>query len=117
MDKESVFTQGYGVLLVAPSMATSIGLQRSASSANALGAPGRVPNLPVIEHPMSRMGDRGDLSVRGSATVGPRGVAGLQRSQTDVGFRHGRTDGSDLRKSTPERILNWPPGNYLAEFI
>lgn len=75
-------------------------LQRSASAASpTIGTPRGLPNLPVIEHPMSRLGDRNDLSVRGSATYGRTG--GLQRSQTEVGFRP---------NAGPDRILNWPPG-------
>ncbi|XP_052807232.1 EF-hand calcium-binding domain-containing protein 6-like isoform X5 [Mya arenaria] len=90
-------------------MATATGLQRSVSAATP-PSPGRLPNLPVIEHPMSRLGDRADLAVRGSSTLGRHAAGSLTRSQTDVGFKQSRPDVNDVRKSTPERILNWPPG-------
>ncbi|XP_052807239.1 EF-hand calcium-binding domain-containing protein 6-like isoform X11 [Mya arenaria] len=89
-------------------MATATGLQRSVSAATP-PSPGRLPNLPVIEHPMSRLGDRADLAVRGSSTLGRHAAGSLTRSQTDVGFKQSRPDVNDVRKSTPERILNWPP--------
>ncbi|KAH3727976.1 hypothetical protein DPMN_053922, partial [Dreissena polymorpha] len=93
-------------------MPTTVGLQRAVSSASPMASPGRLPNLPVIEHPMSRLGDRNDLAVRGSSTYGrERGTPSpLQRSQTDVGYKASKIDVNNLRKSTPERILNWPPG-------
>ncbi|XP_052243063.1 EF-hand calcium-binding domain-containing protein 6-like isoform X3 [Dreissena polymorpha] len=92
-------------------MPTTVGLQRAVSSASPMASPGRLPNLPVIEHPMSRLGDRNDLAVRGSSTYGrERGTPSpLQRSQTDVGYKASKIDVNNLRKSTPERILNWPP--------
>ncbi|WAR09381.1 EFCB6-like protein [Mya arenaria] len=89
-------------------MATATGLQRSVSAATP-PSPGRLPNLPVIEHPMSRLGDRADLAVRGSSTLGRHAAGSLTRSQTDVGFKQSRPEVNDVRKSTPERILNWPP--------
>lgn len=76
-------------------------LQRSVSAASPLGTPRGLPNLPVIEHPLSRLGDSNDLTIRGSSTYGRTG--GLQRSQTDVGFK---------TASGPNRILNWPPGKF-----
>ena len=78
-------------------------MQRAASAASPIGTPRGLPNLPVIEHPMSRLGARSDLSIRGSATYGRTG--GLQRSQTEVGLKP--NGGSD-------RILNWPPGTAIS---
>lgn len=92
-------------------------MQRAVSAASPVGTLGRLPNLPVIEHPMSRLGDRNDLAVRGSATYsgGRKGnppECRLQRSSTDIGYKKSNreADGNGLRKSSPERILNWPPG-------
>lgn len=99
---------------------TSVPVQRATSAASPVGTPGRLPNLPVIEHPMSRLGDRNDLAVRGSATYGggrngDLTARGLQRSNTDVGGRHPNRDSdtNNIRKGSPDRILNWPPGAYL----
>lgn len=88
------------------------------SVASPVGTPGRHGNLPVIEHPMSRLGDRNDLAIRGSATH--RDVTKtdmgltrrLQRSNTDVGCRSPRKDFviNPAGKRSPDRILNWPPG-------
>lgn len=76
-------------------------VQRSSLAASPTGTPRGLPNLPVIKHPMSKLGDRTDLSVRGSATHAR--IGGLRRSQTDAGFKTGAT-------AETERILNWPPG-------
>ncbi|XP_053397507.1 EF-hand calcium-binding domain-containing protein 6-like isoform X4 [Mercenaria mercenaria] len=98
---------------------TSVPIQRAVSASSPVGTPGRLPNLPVIEHPMSRLGDRNDLAVRGSATYagGRKGdltPRGLQRSNTDVGTRNREGGANDLRKSSPDRILNWPPAVELS---
>lgn len=92
-------------------------MHRAVSASSPVGTPGRLPNLPVIEHPMSRLGDRNDLAVRGSATYsgGRKGSSPecrLQRSCTDIGYNKSNreADGNGLRKNTQERILNWPPG-------
>ncbi|KAL4232784.1 hypothetical protein ACF0H5_007471 [Mactra antiquata] len=82
------------------------------SVASPVGTPGRHGNLPVIEHPMSRLGDRNGLAIRGSATHGA-GSRRLQRSNTDVGVRTPRKDlaiNTTGKKDSPDRILNWPPG-------
>lgn len=76
-------------------------VQRSSSAASPMGTPRGLPNLPVIEHPMSKLGNRTDLSVRGSATHA--WIGGLRRNQTDTGFKTEAPAG-------PDRILNWPPG-------
>jgi hypothetical protein len=91
---------------------TTVQMQRAVSAVSPVGTPGRLPNLPVIEHPMSRLGDRNDLAVRGSSTYGGRNgeltPRGLQRSNTDVGTR--KRELNEAGKKSPDRILNWPPG-------
>ena len=71
-------------------------------------SPARMPNLPVIEHPMAKMGDKNDLAVRGSSSMGVR-------RENTVGVVHrGRVDPGQesllIRKSSPDRLLNYPPG-------
>ena len=95
-------------------MAT-VQIPRAMSAVSPVGTPGRIPNLPVIEHPMSRLGDRNDLAVRGSSTYGGRRddltPRGLQRSNTDIGSR--KREIADASKKSPDRILNWPPGTQV----
>ena len=86
------------------------------SPVRAAGAmsPARMPNLPVIEHPMAKLGDKNDLAVRGSSSLGVRRentVGVVQHGKVDQGHR-GLQDHESLliRKSSPDRILNWPPG-------
>lgn len=79
-------------------------VQRSVSAASPMGTPRGLPNLPLIEHPMSKLGDKTDLSVRGSSTHAR--IGGLRRSPTDAEFRTGAPAG-------PDRILNWPPGKIV----
>lgn len=70
----------------------------------------RFPNLPVIPHPMSRMSDRENLAVLGSAS----GLRSGKMSFQDP--RLGAKDSaptSAIRASAPDRILQWPPGNGL----
>lgn len=70
----------------------------------------RFPNLPVIPHPMSRMSDRENLAVLGSAS----GLRSGKMSFQDP--RLGAKDSaptSAIRASAPDRILQWPPGNEL----
>ena len=70
----------------------------------------RFPNLPVIPHPMSRMSDRENLAVLGSAS-------GLRSGK--MSFQDPRLEAKDsvptsaIRASAPDRILQWPPGNGL----
>nr|XP_022343345.1 EF-hand calcium-binding domain-containing protein 6-like isoform X2 [Crassostrea virginica] len=66
----------------------------------------RFPNLPVIPHPMSRMSDRENLAVLGSAS----GLRSGKMSFQDP--RLGAKDSaptSAIRASAPDRILQWPP--------
>ncbi|XP_060597062.1 EF-hand calcium-binding domain-containing protein 6-like isoform X4 [Ruditapes philippinarum] len=95
---------------------TTVQMQRAVSAVSPVGTPGRLPNLPVIEHPMSRLGDRNDLAVRGSSTYGGRNgeltPRGLQRSNTDVGTR--KRELNEAGKKSPDRILNWPPAVELT---
>ncbi|KAK3602964.1 hypothetical protein CHS0354_016772 [Potamilus streckersoni] len=95
-------------------MATSMVMSRAVSAAGS--ASGRMSNLPVIQHPMSRMGDAQDLNIRGSSSIA------IRREHTVVTIRSGRAEvGNDhgahnhMRKSVPERILQWPPGTPSDE--
>ena len=81
-------------------------------------SPARVPNLPVIEHPMAKLGDKNNLEVRGSSSMGVRRentVAVVHHGRVDLGHKGATTSHQEpesllVRKSSPERILNWPPG-------
>lgn len=95
----------------------------AASPTRAVGAmsPARVPNLPVIEHPMAKLGDKTDLEVRGSSSMGVRRentVGVVQHGKADHGIKghpYNQLEGQSLliKKNSPDRILNWPPGkNY-----
>ena len=81
-------------------------------------SPVRMPNLPVIEHPMAKLGDKSNLEVRGASSMGVRRentVAVVHHGRVDLGHRGAATNTQEpdsllVRKSSPERILNWPPG-------
>ncbi|XP_062588378.1 EF-hand calcium-binding domain-containing protein 6-like isoform X3 [Saccostrea cucullata] len=71
--------------------------------------PKRFPNLPVIQHPMSRLSNQEDLAILGSAS----GLRASQAGKMSLQFQHsGAGDPSantTVRASAPERILQWPP--------
>ncbi|XP_069136667.1 EF-hand calcium-binding domain-containing protein 6-like isoform X9 [Argopecten irradians] len=85
----------------------------------------KTPNLPVIEHPMAKLGNKGDLNIRGSSSMGARKDTG-HGLNLDFGPKmsvngpgapgsRGSRDNSNpaLYKSAPERIIQWPPeGNF-----
>ena len=74
-------------------------------------SPARVPNLPVIEHPMAKMGDKNNLEVRGSSSMRRENtVAVVHHGKVDLGHTGAAPDSLLVRKRSPERILNWPPG-------
>ncbi|XP_060080227.1 uncharacterized protein LOC132559610 [Ylistrum balloti] len=88
----------------------------------------KTPNLPVIEHPMAKLGNKGDLNIRGSSSMGPRKDTG-HGLNLDFGPKmstngpvapgsRGRDNGNpSLFKSAPERIIQWPPVcDYTAPF-
>ncbi|KAL3881789.1 hypothetical protein ACJMK2_028182, partial [Sinanodonta woodiana] len=94
-------------------MATSIVMSRAVSAAGS--SSGRMSNLPVIQHPMSRMGDAQDLNIRGSSSIA------IRRENTVVTIRSGRAEVGNnngaqnhMRKSVPERIVQWPPEYTLG---
>ncbi|XP_069136639.1 EF-hand calcium-binding domain-containing protein 6-like isoform X4 [Argopecten irradians] len=81
----------------------------------------KTPNLPVIEHPMAKLGNKGDLNIRGSSSMGARKDTG-HGLNLDFGPKmsvngpgapgsRGSRDNSNpaLYKSAPERIIQWPP--------
>lgn len=70
----------------------------------------RFPNLPVIEHPMSRMSNRDDLAVLGSARGLRAGQFGKISFQDPGSGAREPAPISANRASAPERILQWPPG-------
>lgn len=70
----------------------------------------RFPNLPVIEHPMSRMSNREDLTVLGSARGLRAGQFGKISFQDPGSGAREPAPISANRASAPERILQWPPG-------
>ena len=99
-------------------MASGTALQRAGVAPSPVGTPGRLPNLPFIEHPMSRLGDRKDLAITGLSATGPsrqNTAIGIERSKTEMVPRGQLKDSEnpDNRKGTPERILNWPPGSLI----
>lgn len=69
----------------------------------------RFPNLPVIEHPMSRMSNRDDLAVLGSARGLRAGQFGKISFQDPGSGAREPAPISANRASAPERILQWPP--------
>nr|XP_034332997.1 EF-hand calcium-binding domain-containing protein 6 isoform X12 [Crassostrea gigas] len=69
----------------------------------------RFPNLPVIEHPMSRMSNRDDLAVLGSARGLRAGQFGKISFQDPGSGAREPAPSSANRASAPERILQWPP--------
>lgn len=69
----------------------------------------RFPNLPVIEHPMSRMSNRDDLAVLGSARGLRAGQFGKISFQDPGSGAREPASISANRASAPERILQWPP--------
>lgn len=69
----------------------------------------RFPNLPVIEHPMSRMSNRDDLAVLGSARGLRAGQSGKISFQDPGSGAREPAPISANRASAPERILQWPP--------
>lgn len=69
----------------------------------------RFPNLPVIEHPMSRMSNREDLTVLGSARGLRAGQFGKISFQDPGSGAREPAPISANRASAPERILQWPP--------
>ncbi|XP_033740340.1 EF-hand calcium-binding domain-containing protein 6-like isoform X2 [Pecten maximus] len=88
----------------------------------------KTPNLPVIEHPMSKLGNKGDLNIRGSSSMGPRkdNTHGLNldfgpkisaNGPGAPGSRGRDTGNPSLYKSAPDRIIQWPPVcDYTAPF-
>ncbi|XP_061176941.1 EF-hand calcium-binding domain-containing protein 6-like [Saccostrea echinata] len=68
--------------------------------------PKRFPNLPIIQHPMSRMSNQEELAILGSAS-------GLRSGKMSLQFQHSGTgdpsSNNTVRASAPERILQWPP--------
>ncbi|XP_056013597.1 EF-hand calcium-binding domain-containing protein 6-like isoform X9 [Ostrea edulis] len=83
-------------------MATSAAVPRVSAG------PRRFPNLPVIQHPMSRLNDRQDLAILGSAS-GLRHGVGNMSLQVPPSGTNGLSPKSANRASAPERILQWPP--------
>ncbi|KAK3096739.1 hypothetical protein FSP39_002809 [Pinctada imbricata] len=77
---------------------------------------GKKPNLPVIEHPMSRLGNREELSVQGSARLDMKREKAFALSPTrSARFRDGpMVPPNSARKSAPERILQWPPEHVVG---
>ncbi|XP_048768319.2 EF-hand calcium-binding domain-containing protein 6-like isoform X3 [Ostrea edulis] len=88
-------------------MATSAAVPRVSAG------PRRFPNLPVIQHPMSRLNDRQDLAILGSAS-GLRHGVGNMSLQVPPSGTNGLSPKSANRASAPERILQWPP---VTEFF
>lgn len=77
---------------------------------------GNRKNIPVIVHPMAKLGDTSDLAIRGTSS------RSLTRQKTDVKsdlglFVQNKERETDTvpsgRKSCPERMLQWPP-EYLV---
>ncbi|XP_021340302.1 EF-hand calcium-binding domain-containing protein 6-like isoform X3 [Mizuhopecten yessoensis] len=84
----------------------------------------KTPNLPVIEHPMSKLGNKGDLNIRGSSSMGQRKDNGhglnldfgpkISTNGPSAPVSRGRDVGNpSLYKSAPDRIIQWPP---VADF-
>lgn len=85
----------------------------------------KTPNLPVIEHPMAKLGNKSDLNIRGSSSMGFRKENGFNldfgpkvsaNGPVPTASRSKDTGNPALFKSAPERIIQWPPGKLIAMY-
>lgn len=113
-------------------MASSMAVPRSSRSAGSgVSGSGVGRNIPVVAHPMAKLGNTADLSIRGTSSLGMRQRSNLSadvvrkdvsvnltRVSTSSSARAAReNDGADFgRKSCPDRIIQWPPGQYKLSF-
>lgn len=75
---------------------------------------GKGTNLPIIRHPMSKLGNKNDLAIRGSSSSGFRQNNGHIFGGAPLGVGSASTRGVDaVRKSAPERMIHWPPGKPI----
>lgn len=107
-------------------MASSMAVPRSSRTAGSgVSGSGLGRNIPIVIHPMANLGDKSDLTIRGTSSLGMRQRSNLSadhlRKNFGVDLKRSNTstsscgtkdnDGTNIgRKSCPDRIIQWPPG-------
>jgi len=113
-------------------MTSGLAVPRVAMSATPHVGGARTPNLPVIEHPMAKLGNKNELTIRGSSSLGRHNDLGMVhahqngrlRHSVDLGVRNTLSPHNKIIRSSvdvipgggKERLIHWPPGNVFFSF-